>query len=123
MDRARQFREAAERHNGDRGRTGWRYPPELRAVAVAHCRERREAGRPFSEIVADLGITLASLSRWQEALAAAPEATEASFLPVAVVEPPAGGSAGSEVRVVTPGGLRIEGLVWAQVLELARVFG
>ena len=64
MDRARQFREAAERHNGDRGRTGWRYPPELRAVAVAHCRERREAGRPFSEIVADLGITLVSLSRW-----------------------------------------------------------
>lgn len=118
MDLANQFLEAASHHNGDRGRRGWRYPPEIRALAVEYCRVRREEGRAYADIAADLGITSASLSRWQEE---AP-ALESAFLPVQVVEPEAPPNS-TVLSVVTPNGLRMEGLAWSQALELARVFG
>ena len=121
MDRAQQFRAAAERHNEDRGRTGWRYPPEIRTLAMEHCQEQREIGRAYSKIAAELGITGASLSRWLEEENPAPAH---SFLPVQILEPPeANEPVSGTLNVVTPNGLRIEGLVWSQTLELVRVFG
>ncbi len=118
MDRAKQFREAAARENQGRQRNGWRYSPDLRALGTEYCRSQRRAGRSFREIAEDLGVSTLTLSRWQD------EPPIAGFRPVEVI-------ADSEIRdpteemslsVVTPGGLRIEGLSWAQVLELARSF-
>lgn len=120
MDRARLFRKAAERHNADRGPTGWRYPPDLRRLAVEHCEEQREAGRPYAEIAAELGITPASLSRWREE---PPVAAAGPFRPVEILEPTSVGEPLAGLRVVTPRGLRIEGLALAQALELVRALG
>ena len=118
MDRAKQFRETAARENQGRQRNGWRYSPDLRALGAEYCRSQRRAGRVFREIAEDLGVSTLTLSRWHD------ESPSAGFRPVEVV-------ADSEVRdpveemslsVITPGGLRIEGLSWPQVLELARAF-
>lgn len=113
MDRAQKFCQAATQENQGREKTGWRYSPELRSLGVAHCRARREEGYPFTEIAAELGISTLTLSRWQA------EETPPGFRPVEVVadapvsEPPC-------LSVITPRGLRIEGLSWPQVVELAR---
>ena len=118
MDRAKQFREAAARENQGRQRTGWRYSPDLRALGTEYCRSQRRAGRPFREIAEDLGISTLTLSRWHD------ESSSAGFRPVEVIADSEIGDPAEEMSlsVLTPGGLRIEGLSWPQVLELARAF-
>lgn len=118
MERATRFREAAAEANHHREKTGWRYPKALRQLAIDHCQDRRRAGRPWSEISEDLGVSAVTLGRWLEAVEPAQGAT---FHPVEVVEPTVTVAPGS-LRVLTPGGLQIEGLDFAQVLELARAW-
>jgi hypothetical protein len=118
MDRARQFREGAARENRDRSRLGWRYSPALRALAVEYGRATRRAGRAWTEVAGELGVSTLTLSRWLEA------APAASLLPVAIVErqqvsPPLPHSL---LAAITPSGLRIEGLVWSEVLDLVRLY-
>lgn len=87
---------------------------------MEHCREQRAAGRSYSEIREELGITGASLSRWLEESPAA----SSPFLPVEILEPMSASEPASiGLSAVTPRGLRIEGLGWSQVLELVRAFG
>lgn len=117
MDQATKFREAAERHNQGRGRTGWRYPPEIRALAVDYCEAAREAGASMASMAAELEITPMSLSRWLNE-----ERPRSAVLPVQVIDPPADETQPG-LTAVTPGGLRIEGLDWAGILDLVRVFG
>ncbi len=117
MDRAKQFREEAAQENRGRSKAGWRYSRELRSLAVAHVQERRQSGGTWAEIAEELGVLALSLGRWLE------DVPSARFHPVEVVaddEPPV--EAASSLTAVTPGGLRIEGLLWSQVLELAQVF-
>lgn len=64
MDRAKQFREAAAQENRGRRMTGWRYSAELRQLAVVHCRQGRQAGRPLTEVAAELDVSTLTLSRW-----------------------------------------------------------
>ena len=121
MDRVRRFRESAAVENQGRQRLGWRYSADLKALGVAHCRARREDGGSYAEIAEELGISALTLSRWLES--GKPSAS--AFRPVEVVAEPGSLTsieAGS-LRVILPTGLRIEGLVWPQVLELARVLG
>jgi hypothetical protein len=118
MDKATKFREVAKRHNEGRGRMGWRYPPEIRALAVEYCEEAREAGASMAAIAAELDITPMSLSRWLDQGVSTP-----AVLPVQVVESLAEEHQHPTLIAVTPGGLRIEGLDWNRVLDLARVFG
>ncbi|NJL30097.1 MAG: hypothetical protein HC897_20480 [Thermoanaerobaculia bacterium] len=122
MERAIRFREAAAEVNRHREKNGWRYPERLRRLAVDHCREQRCAGRAWSEIAEELGVSAITLGRW---LAAAESMTAsappASFHPVEVVEAEPKAAA-VPLRVVTPGGLQIEGLDFGQVLVLARVW-
>ena len=113
MDRAEKFCQAAAQENQGREKTGWRYSPELRALSVAHCRERREGGYPFTEIAAELGISTLTLNRWLA------EETPPEFRPVEVIAD-APESESPCLSVITPRGLRIEGLSWPQVVELAR---
>lgn len=118
MDRAKKFREAAARENRGRRRTGWRYSAELRSLAAGYCRRERQAGRPLTEIAGELGISTLTLNRWLEA------PSGAGFRQVAVVADLAVSEGGDtpSLTAVTPGGLRLEGLSWPQVLELARAF-
>ena len=116
MDRAEQFREAAAQENLGRQRTGWRYSRELRALAVEHCRRERRTGRPWTEIAEELGVSTVTLSRWLE------EPAVAGFRAVTVVADELASESSSSLAAVTPGGLRLEGLSWSQVKELARAF-
>ncbi|NJO55773.1 MAG: hypothetical protein HC834_04770 [Rhodospirillales bacterium] len=115
MDRARRFREAAAQLNQARDRTGWRYSAPLRQLAVDHCRQRRLAHVSFAEIAAELGISTVTLGRWLEQ----GDAVSSPGFREVVVEGLAS-AGGSTLAVVTPTGLRIEGLVFEQVLELTR---
>ncbi len=118
MDRAEQFRRGAASENRERARTGWRYSPALRALAVEHSRAARDEGRAWAEIAGELGVSPLTLSRWLEL------APAASLRPVTLVEheptslPPHPAS----LSAITPSGLRIEGLGWPQILELLRLY-
>lgn len=116
MDRAKQFREAAAEENRGRTRTGWRYSRQLRMLAAEHCRRERQAGRSWAQIAEELGISTVTLSRWLE------EPAGAGFRPVTVVADQANSESSSSLTAVTPDGLRVEGLSWSQVIELARAF-
>lgn len=116
MDRANQFREAAARENRGRSKAGWRYSDELKNLAVEHVRDRRQSGSTWAEVAKELGVSALSLGRWLE------EPPRARFHPVEVIPDSEPVQAVGSLAAVTPGGLRIEGLDWSQVLELARVF-
>ena len=123
MDRAKQFREAAARENQGRHKNGWRYSPELRALGAEYSRNQRRSGRAFREIAEDLSVSTLTLSRWLE------QAPAAGFRPVEVIADPESSEGEQELGekelslcALTPGGLRIEGLSWPQVMELARTF-
>ena len=133
MDKARMFREAAQRHNEGRDRYGWRYPPELRALAVEYYESVQDGG--VAPAAAALGISPMSLTEWLSSPVGSSrtlpvpqeEPSPPSLLPVrtATVQV-TGASMGPRplaLDAVTPGGLRIEGLDWARVLDLVRVFG
>lgn len=116
MDRAKQFRETALRENRGRRKVGWRYSAELKSLAVEHVRDRRQSGATWAELVEELGVSALSLGRWLE------ESPCARFRPVEVIADCEPAEPAGSLTAVTPGGLRIEGLAWPQVLELARVF-
>lgn len=116
MDRARLFRETAARANGGRDRSGWRYSAALRRLAIEYCHFCRRAHQPFSEIAEALGISTVTLGRWLEKER---EDAPGRFREV-VVEPAVPKSAEAQLAVVTPAGLRVEGLDLSQVIELSR---
>jgi hypothetical protein len=111
--RVKRFREAVARSGV--GGVGRRYPVELRAMAVAVAKDRRE--EPLSRVAADLGICAVSLQRWLE------QGQPVRFRPVEVEPgvrempvPPARGLA-----LITPRGYRVEGLEAAELVSLLRV--
>lgn len=116
MDRARLFREAAARANEGRDRTGWRYSASLRRLAIEYCRVCRRAHKPFSEIAESLGISTVTLGRWLEKEG---EQEPSRFREV-VVGPVVPKAVEAQLAVVTPSGLRVEGLDLSQVIELSR---
>jgi hypothetical protein len=125
MERAKEFCAAARDHNAQREKLSWRYPHHLKALAIEYFEECREAGRPMRQIAMDLGISRTTLGRWLDSRES-PRAPSVGFHAVRVVEAPVASSstrATSTLRVVTPGGLRIEGLDLPEVLELARLWG
>ena len=118
MDRAKQFREWAARENQGRTKAGWRYSEELKGLAAAYARERRQSGDTWATLSEELGVSALTLGRWLESEA------RPRFHPVEVVneEVERSESWPTSLSVLTPNGLRIEGLEWAQVLELTRIF-
>ena len=107
MDLANEFRRlnADRQHRNNRGR---RYSAKARRLAVQFCRERRRAGRPFSEIADALGVHVATLGRWLEADVDEAAPQKPRFHPVALAEP-LPPQASSALSVTLPSGLRIEG--------------
>lgn len=118
MDTLARFRKSVAASNHGRPRMGWRYTDEEKALALAFSHQRREEGCSLASITKELGISALTLSRWLRGHC------PGGFREIAVVEAKeATGDweeASHSLAVVTPGGLRIEGLEWSQVLELAR---
>ena len=111
----------------DRPSPNSRYPEDIKAMVVAHMRERLACGAAFRSVVRELGLCKATVRNWlatagrgesraeasRAEAAASPEA-ERVFLPVKV------SSAGTDggLVLVTPGGYRIEGLGLTSASEL-----
>ncbi len=104
------FRDAV-RLAGRRG-PGRRYPDELRRRGAAYLRARQAAGAPLSAILRELGVRRETLAGWAAPAAAK---TRPRFVPVTVMEAPAG-----RIVVHGPGGVRVEGLDLAGVADLLR---
>jgi hypothetical protein len=102
------FREAVKRA-GRRG-PGRRYPADVRRRGAAYLRARQAAGAPLSAVVRELGVRRETLVSW-----AAPLEPTPRFVPVAVIDAPAG-----PIVVHGPGGVRIEGLDLATLADLLR---
>jgi predicted transcriptional regulator len=106
----------------ERGRGLW-YPDALRERAAAWARARREVGATWREISATVGLPAETLRRWTSA--AARDARPA-LVPIEIVREPEAedhGVADRDVRIMTPGGLRIEGLTTADAIAIVRVLG
>lgn len=107
----KRFREAVSRQGV--GGVGRRYPEELRAVAVAVAKARKD--EPLAWVAADLGVSTVSLQRWLE------QAEPAHFRPVEVA--PETGVEAAGLVLITPRGYRVEGLEAEALVSLLRVLG
>jgi transposase-like protein len=99
-------------------RRGRRVPEALRDAIVEHAAECHAAGMSGAHVARGVGITEWTLIQWRKAY---PQPQRASFLPVAVVEPPR--SVQMPLVVHGPAGLRIEGLDLGGIAELIRRLG
>lgn len=120
MNQARLFREAAARANQGRDRTGWRYSPSLRRLAIEYCQSRREHRRPFREIAEALGVSTVTLGRWLESEREDPGPRLREVVIEESTPAPPSATPEPHLTVVTPSGLRIEGLDLSGVIELMR---
>ena len=89
-----------------------RYPAVLRERITGWVATRRERGDWWSEIAKPLGIPEQTLARWAEPCA--DETT--AMLPVDVIDVPPVGT----VTLVSPTGLRIEGVAIADAIAILR---
>lgn len=62
--KARRFREEADRYNRDRQGVRRRYPEALRELALSYCSARQQKGARLNAIARELGINGWTLNRW-----------------------------------------------------------
>ena len=102
---------------GPRGKTT-RIPGEVRGVVLAHAREARSAGRPWTQIAEQVGLSTSALQRWNRA-DPKPDRQKARLLPVVI-------AAGTQPAVrsslvfATAQGDRLEGLCVDDAIRLLR---
>jgi hypothetical protein len=112
---ARQFRRDAARHLGDRTGTAIRYTSALRRRAVAIARQRRGKGIAVAAIGRELGLRPQALRLWLQTPARpCLRRVAVATAPVAAVDHPV---------LITPQGLRVEGLDTAGLVALLRALG
>jgi hypothetical protein len=92
------------REIGSRESTRGRLPRELRERCERYAAERAAAGVAKQAIASELGVSAMSVQRWLRATQAR------TMVPVRIVGPAAPPAADRRVVVVTPSGLRVEGL-------------
>jgi len=93
-----------------RERSGFSFSAALRAEITAWTTTRRERGAWWSELSRAIGVPAATLKRW-----AAPSSTTSTvMLPVEVIDAPPIGT----VTLVSPTGLRIEGVAIADAIAI-----
>jgi len=90
---------------------GRRYSASMQERAEDYLRKRRQAGAPVGLIARELGLGSGTLARWARRRRSA----SATFVPVRVA---AASVAGFTVHA--PGGLRIEGLDVATLVDIVR---
>ncbi len=115
-ERAKEFR-AAQQALGARGRTT-PYPPELRALALTHLKERRAAGTSLRVVATELEVGANTLRKWS----GQGERPRAAVRRVLLTSPTRSKVPASPRTVLVhgPAGLRIEGLDVAMVAALWR---
>jgi predicted transcriptional regulator len=109
MDEAQYLRRALDRIETRRGRC---VPPELKARARKWIAEQRAEGRTVSEVATELGVAAGTILRWSNG-------GVRSLVPVRVVPD----EILKAVVVVSPSGLRIEGLTLADAVRVLRELG
>lgn len=107
---ARRFRRGAER------RGGLRYCPELRQLAVEYAAIAATQGASRREIAESLGLSEATLARWQQGTEAV---GPASLHEVVVVER----AHCSRPVLVMPSGARVEGLSVPELMRVLEALG
>lgn len=101
----------------------WRCPAGLRSRVVSYARVCRERGEPLLDISNRLGLVESTLARW---LRADRKELAAGFRSVSIVaseehhEPEV---VGGPLRLITPGGYRVDGLDAQTLAFLLRVVG
>ena len=100
-----------------RGAGHW-YPPALRERITAWTRRRRADGASLREISGEIGMSWETLRRWSTPIAS----RETALVPVEVVDDERTDHNRSFV-IVTPRGLRIEGITLADAIAIARELG
>lgn len=112
---------AAVRSLGTRGRTT-RIPPDVRAAILAYAVVARRDGRPWHEIAATVGVSVAVLHNWQRSSlpSPAPGRRGTSRLLVPVVVRDEKHHQARVLTLVTPGGHRVEGLGVAELVDVLR---
>jgi len=109
---------AAMKSLGNRGRTS-RIPAPVREAVLTWVESARGAAKPWDEISRAIGLSTTILQRWQrEAANHAAGGAPATMLPIVVRQPRRESLDQDCVTLVTPSGLRIEGLAIAQAAEL-----
>jgi hypothetical protein len=95
-----------------RDRPGFRFSPTLRAEITTWVAKQRERGTWWCDLSRAIGVPEETLKRW-----AAPRPTGgATLLPVEVIDAPPAGT----VTLVSPTGLRIEGVAIADAIAILR---
>ena len=117
MDReARRFSQDAARHIGDRTGTAIRYTPALRRRAVTIAQKRRDAGVAVTSVARELGVRPQALRLWLQAPRSRPRLRRVA---VSAAPEPVAPTPGLSV-LVTPQGVRVEGLDLATLVALLR---
>lgn len=96
--------------------------------ALGLARQLRSQGWPWGRICKALGVSETTVHRWRKDSGelGAPGEGEASWVPVEVTTgalPPLAHPRTSSLSLVTPGGLRLEGLDEAAAVRLLRLLG
>ena len=116
-EQTRSIRDAIQHHRSDRTQKP-QYPADLRAAVVAYAAARREKGDGVHLIAKDLGFNANTLYGW---LGEKGKGAAAGLRAVDVVATRGrSGGAGGTVTMVTPRGLRIEGLSVHEMAVLLR---
>jgi hypothetical protein len=95
-----------------RDRPGFRFSAALRAEITAWVAKHRERGQWWRELSSAIGVPEQTLKRWAEPRPMAP----ASLVAVEVIDAPPPGT----VTLVSPTGLRIEGVAIADAIAILR---
>jgi hypothetical protein len=104
-----------------RGVRGKRFEPELRRRIVAFAERRRREGASWMAIATELGACFETVRRWCGG-GTMPAARRLRRVEV-VAEPAIEPTARPPLVVVTPNGLRIEGVRLDEVVALVRALG
>lgn len=116
MDRRMdEFRRKVHARRGTRRRGAPAYDEQMRALALDYVSRARQQGRSWTAVARELGISAATLQAWT----AAPR-SRAALVPVVVESEPRRSAC---LMVITPSGLRIEGLDVESAAALVRALG
>ena len=111
----RRLRSAAQQLAHGKAPRAIRYPARFRAAVVRLARAHRDRGRAVADVAHDLGLTAPTLIRWLEG-PPAPQVRPVMIAPAAREEE----SAPARPVLITPQGVRVEGLDRAALIAVLR---
>jgi hypothetical protein len=94
-----------------------RYPAGFRAAAVALARRQLRRGHAVERVAEAIGVATPTLARWLR------RRPTLGLRPVAVISPPPATPPGSTTVLITPQGVRVEGLDPEGLVVVLRALG